>query len=87
MQSKYFSLKSKLKFKIISFYRIEIWDVNNEMLHGAFFGNKIGENVRDWMFFEAHKMLPGGRFFVNDYEVLSAPFHTQVRMRSKHIGI
>jgi GH35 family endo-1,4-beta-xylanase len=34
------------------------WDVNNEMLHGNFFGNRLGNWVNPWMFQHAHALDP-----------------------------
>jgi len=48
------------------------WDVNNEMLHGDFFGDRLGTWVNSWMFKHAHALDPSVRLFVNDYNVVSA---------------
>jgi len=47
------------------------WDVNNEMLHGNYFGNRLGNWVNPWMFQYAHALDPEVKLFVNDYNVLS----------------
>lgn len=47
------------------------WDVNNEMLHGNFFGDHLGNWVNPWMFQYAHALAPDTLLFVNDYNVVS----------------
>jgi endo-1,4-beta-xylanase len=58
---------------IISRYRGKIvhWDVNNEMLHGSFFKDRLGEGIHAWMFKRAHEIDPEARLFVNDFNILS----------------
>jgi len=63
---------------ILFLIRIHLWDINNEMLHGSFYSDATNVTIRDWMYYEAHKIHPGGEMFVNEYEVLSAPWMTQV---------
>ena len=48
------------------------WDVNNEMLHGNFYGNRLGNWVNPWMFQYAHTLDSNVVLFVNDYNVVSA---------------
>ncbi|KAK8948384.1 hypothetical protein KSP39_PZI004973 [Platanthera zijinensis] len=45
------------------------YDVNNEMLHGSFFKDRLGENIRAYMFEEARRLCPLAALFVNDYNV------------------
>ncbi|XP_020257936.1 uncharacterized protein LOC109834338 isoform X2 [Asparagus officinalis] len=45
------------------------YDVNNEMLHGSFYQDRLGKDIRAYMFREAHKMDPSATLFVNDYNV------------------
>jgi xylan 1,4-beta-xylosidase len=47
------------------------WDVNNEMLHGSFFRDRLGEAIEPWMFQSAHELDPAAKLFVNDYNILS----------------
>ena len=47
------------------------WDVNNEMLHGNFYGNRLGNWVNPWMFQQAHALDPSLQLFVNDYNVVA----------------
>lgn len=47
------------------------WDVNNEMLHGNYFGNRLGNWVNDWMFKYARSRDPNVELFVNDYNVVA----------------
>ncbi|XP_066397127.1 endo-1,4-beta-xylanase 1-like isoform X1 [Miscanthus floridulus] len=44
-------------------------DVNNEMLHGSFYEDRLGRDIRAYMFREAHKLDPSAVLFVNDYNV------------------
>ena len=44
-------------------------DVNNEMLHGSFYQDRLGTDIRAHMFREAHKLDPSAVLFVNDYNV------------------
>jgi GH35 family endo-1,4-beta-xylanase len=47
------------------------WDVNNEMLHGNFFGNRLGNWVNPWMFQYTHALNTNVTLFVNDYNVVA----------------
>lgn len=47
------------------------WDVNNEMLHGNFYGNRLGNWVNPWMFQYAHTLDSNAVLFVNDYNVVA----------------
>ncbi len=52
------------------------WDINNEMLHSSFFQDRLGPNIRPWMFQEANSIDPNCLLFVNDYEVVSSGGYT-----------
>ncbi|XP_038971644.1 endo-1,4-beta-xylanase 1 [Phoenix dactylifera] len=47
------------------------YDVNNEMLHGSFYQDRLGKekNIRVYMFKTAHQLDPSATLFVNDYHV------------------
>lgn len=47
------------------------WDVNNEMLHGSFFKDGLGESIWPWMFKRTHQLDPDAKLFVNEYNILS----------------
>ena len=47
------------------------WDVNNEMLHGNYFGNRLGNWVNPWMFTHARSRDANVKLFVNDYNVVA----------------
>lgn len=47
------------------------WDVNNEMLHGNYFGNRLGNWVNPWMFQHARSQDANVQLFVNDYNVVA----------------
>ncbi len=48
------------------------WDVNNEMLHGRFFADRLGDGVRASMFQQAEALSPDTLWFVNDYNVVAS---------------
>nr|GMD91356.1 endo-1,4-beta-xylanase A-like [Ipomoea batatas] len=45
------------------------YDVNNEMLHGSFYQDHLGKEIRVNMFKTAHQLDPSAVLFVNDYHV------------------
>ncbi|KAH7660983.1 Endo-1,4-beta-xylanase protein [Dioscorea alata] len=45
------------------------YDVNNEMLHGSFFQDRLGNDIRASMFKTAQQIDPSPILFVNDYHV------------------
>jgi GH35 family endo-1,4-beta-xylanase len=47
------------------------WDVNNEMLHGNYFGNRLGDGINSWMFQYARSLDTNLQLLVNDYNVVS----------------
>lgn len=47
------------------------WDVNNEMLHGNYFGNRLGNGINSWMFQYARSLDTNLQLFVNDYNVVA----------------
>lgn len=47
------------------------WDVNNEMLHGSFFKDRLGEEIHPWMYIRAHELDPEAKLFVNEFNILS----------------
>ena len=47
------------------------WDINNEMLHGSFYKDHLGEAIRPWMFKQAHALDPNARLFPNEFNILS----------------
>ena len=51
--------------------KFEHWDVNNEMLHGSWYGDRLGKAAGAEMFKEFRKVDPAARLFVNDYSVVS----------------
>jgi endo-1,4-beta-xylanase len=51
--------------------RFRHWDVNNEMLHGSFYKDRLGEEIWPWMFKRAHELDPEAMLFVNEFNVLS----------------
>jgi endo-1,4-beta-xylanase len=51
--------------------RFPHWDVNNEMLHGSFFKDRLGEEIHPWMFQAAHELDPEAKLFVNEFNILT----------------
>jgi GH35 family endo-1,4-beta-xylanase len=46
--------------------RLNSWDVNNEMLDGHFYADRLGPGIRPWMFKRARAIDPTTPLFVND---------------------
>ncbi|MFO8006321.1 MAG: endo-1,4-beta-xylanase [Candidatus Brocadiia bacterium] len=51
--------------------RIVEYDVNNEMVHGDFYAERLGPEIRVRMFQWAAEGDPGATLYVNDYKILS----------------
>jgi len=51
--------------------RVLSWDVNNEMLDGSFFRDRLGPGIDPYLFKRAHQLDPGARLFVNEYGILA----------------
>jgi len=47
------------------------WDVDNEMLHGSFYKDRLGDSIHTWMFQAANAIDPDCKLFVNDYSVVA----------------
>ncbi|KAJ8762432.1 hypothetical protein K2173_007871 [Erythroxylum novogranatense] len=45
------------------------YDVNNEMMHGSFYPDRLGKDIRPYMFKTANQLDPSAVLFVNDYHV------------------
>ncbi len=45
------------------------------MLHGTFFIDRLGKEIRPWMSQQAHQIDPKTPLFVNDYNILSVDQH------------
>ncbi|KAM2593054.1 hypothetical protein TB1_042260 [Malus domestica] len=45
------------------------YDVNNEMLHGSFYQDRLGKDIRANMFKTANLLDPSATLFVNDYHI------------------
>ncbi|XP_065881253.1 endo-1,4-beta-xylanase 1-like [Euphorbia lathyris] len=45
------------------------YDVNNEMLHGSFYQDRLGKDIRANMFKTANQLDPSATLFVNDYHI------------------
>jgi GH35 family endo-1,4-beta-xylanase len=70
------AIENRLTSAVIHFKgRFKSWDVNNEMLHGTFFIDRLGKEIRPWMSQQAHQIDPATPLFVNDYNILSVDQH------------
>eukprot|EP01018_Ginkgo_biloba_P023065 Gb_13086 [translate_table: standard] len=49
--------------------KFQHYDVNNEMLHGSFYQDRLGKEIWSYMFKMAHQFDPSSVLFVNDYHV------------------
>ncbi|MEN6424172.1 MAG: endo-1,4-beta-xylanase [Phycisphaerales bacterium] len=47
------------------------WDVDNEMLHGSFFKDRLGADIHVWMYKRARELNPKAKLFVNEFNILS----------------
>jgi len=47
------------------------WDVDNEMLHGTFFRDRLGEDIHVWMYKRARELDLTVKLFTNEFNVLS----------------
>lgn len=65
------AMDSRLRH-IVSRYRGRLiaWDVNNEMLDGSFFSDRLGADIDAWMFRRAREIDPDVPLFVNEYGIL-----------------
>lgn len=50
--------------------RLVAWDVNNEMLTGSFYRDRLGDSIRAHMFRRAAELDPKTPLFVNEYDIL-----------------
>jgi GH35 family endo-1,4-beta-xylanase len=62
---------SRYKGRVIS------WDVDNEMLDGSFYRDRLGFDTIAWMFKEASRIDPNAALFVNEYGILGNPEKTE----------
>ncbi len=51
------------------------WDVNNEMCNNSFFADRLGFDIRPWMFQAAHAIDPDCLLFLNDYNVINGGYN------------
>ncbi|KAJ4781128.1 hypothetical protein LUZ62_065385 [Rhynchospora pubera] len=49
--------------------KFQHYDVNNEMLHGSFYQDRLGKDIRANMFKMASQLDPSPTLFVNDYSI------------------
>ena len=74
--------------------RLVSWDVNNEVLDGGFYSQRIGPDATAWMFREAARLDPKTPLFVNEYGILADPekteryleFIRELRARGARVG-
>ena len=74
--------------------RLVAWDVNNEILDGSLYRERLGPDGTAWMFREAARLDPSTPLFVNEYGILGEPEKTErllaligdLRSRSAQVG-
>ncbi|CAI9098526.1 OLC1v1035191C2 [Oldenlandia corymbosa var. corymbosa] len=49
--------------------KFQHYDVNNEMLHGSFFKDRLGNSIRGLMYKETNQLDPFPALFVNDFHI------------------
>ena len=52
------------------------WDVNNEMLHGNFFEDRLGPGITKYMHDRTSELDPAALVTINDYNVIAGGFDT-----------
>jgi len=57
--------------------RLISWDVNNEILDGGFYGQRMGPDGTAWMFREAARLDPKTPLFVNEYAIFGESEKTE----------
>jgi endo-1,4-beta-xylanase len=50
---------------------VDAWDVNNEMLHGSFFQDRLGQQFRAQLFADVAAVDPFPGLFVNDFNIIT----------------
>jgi hypothetical protein len=65
-------------FQYFIVFRFVHWDVNNEMLHGSFFADRLGKSIREWMFRRAAELDPDADLLINDFDVVENNQLTEV---------
>ncbi len=63
----------------------EHWDVNNEMISNSFFADRLGPDIRPWMFQLARELDPDCTLMVNDFSVISDNRQTAIRQQVEDI--
>lgn len=63
VQERVIDIVSRYKGKFVHY------DVNNEMLHGSFYKDRLGSDILPYMFKLTHQFDPAAKLFVNDYHV------------------
>ena len=51
------------------------------MVHGAYFAEKLGPEIRDWMYKTVREKDPNSKLFMNDFDVVANGIYTQVCKR------
>lgn len=73
---------------IVSRYQGKVvhWDVNNEMLHGSFFRDRLGKDIYAWMYKRAHEIDPSAKLFVNEFNILSVDKDFQTTQVDEYVA-
>jgi GH35 family endo-1,4-beta-xylanase len=57
--------------------RVVSWDVDNEMLDGSYFRDRLGEQIVPYVFEETHRLDPKPLLFVNEYGIIGSAEKTE----------
>jgi len=57
------------------------WDINNEMVPGHYYKDRLGNAIRVWMFQRAHEIDPNCVLFVNEYNVIEGGYSLDACMQ------
>lgn len=63
------------------------WDINNEMLDGHFFEERLGPEIRPHMFTRSHGVDPDALLFTNDYNIIAGSVSRTNRYISQIQGL
>jgi len=73
------SLKVIVVKFLVKLYRLEHWDVNNEMSNHRFYVDKYGsDSIRADMFRKARSVDQSAKLFMNDYNLVAGGYNLQV---------
>ncbi len=63
--------------------KVVAWDMNNEMLDGDFYQQKLGDRIRSDLFKEAASLDPDVPLYLNEYSILNQPERVEAYLNLK----